>query len=225
MRRRGRRTLRAVPGVGSTTAVGGTAAERAAPPELSVRTVALLAAVLANGPGRLAHVTIRDGGMAPLLLDGDVVTVEPGRGRPRLGAVMIARAPAGDPLCLRVVDTVGGGWVLAGDSSDVVHWCAREAIIGRVAEITRGRRRLRLGSLSVRFGDAIAARCHGWAIRCRRSRWRAARWLGRGATSAIQLLRALRSRLEWLPARRATPGWLHLGPQRPARQARNGVQG
>jgi len=172
----------------------------AGPPELSLRALSLLRAVLAEGPGRLAHLAVRGQCMEPLLRDGDVVTVVPVRRRPRLGWVVVARGPVGEPVCHRIVGFAGDGCRLAGDASWQVELVPREAIVGRVVEIRREGRLLRLGGAIGAAVDAVLAGWHRREAHGRRSRWLAVRLVARGGGRVRRAARGAWARCRWMTA-------------------------
>jgi hypothetical protein len=104
-------------------------------------------AVLARGAA--FRFCARGWSMAPLIRDGDVITVSPlGDGRPRLGDVVAYVRPAeGTPVVHRVVASRGTAWLIQGDS---VPGCAdgiipSESLLGRVTRVERGGRDAWLG--------------------------------------------------------------------------------
>ncbi len=176
----------------------------AGPPELSLRALSLLRAVLAEGPGRLAHLAVRGQCMEPMLRDGDVVSVVPVRGRPRLGWVVVARGPLGQPVCHRIVGFSADGWRLAGDASWQGELVPRDAIVGRVLEVRRARRLLRLGGAIGAAVDAVLAGWHRRLADGRRSRWLAVRLVARAGGRVRRAVRGAWARCRWMTAGYAT---------------------
>lgn len=188
----------------TTTRPDSAAHPNAGPPELSLRALSLLRAVLAEGPGRLARLAVRGQCMEPLLCDGDVVTVVPVRGRPRLGWVVVASGPLGQPVCHRVVGFSEDVWWLAGDASWSVERVPRDAIVGRVVEVRRERRLLRLGGAIGVAADAVLAAWHRRVARGRGSRRPVVRLAARGAGRVRRAVRGVWALSRWMTAGYAT---------------------
>jgi hypothetical protein len=100
--------------------------------------------------------------MSPFVLDGDVITVAPLlKTRPGLGAVVAFVHPGtGDLLVHRILGREETGWLTQGDnlahSPDGLVPAAN--ILGRVTEIQRQGRRVRLGLGIERYGITLLSR-------------------------------------------------------------------
>lgn len=107
--------------------------------------IGLFQAVLERGkPFRF-----RAGGasMSPSIRDGDVITVHPPAGTPRLGDVVAhVFAETGKLAVHRIVGRTDGRWLIAGDGVYGEHDQAREAeILGFVTRIERNGKDVRFG--------------------------------------------------------------------------------
>lgn len=93
--------------------------------------------------GLPARVLARGGSMAPLVLDGDVLLVEPLAEAPRIGDVVAARRTGGPLVLHRVVALCARGFVLQGDAHAVIDGEFTPSELFGVAVVAerRGRRR------------------------------------------------------------------------------------
>jgi hypothetical protein len=106
--------------------------------EIAALTAALLAA------GTPVRFIARGGSMAPFIRDGEPVLLEPLRGSPCPGEVVLRRGPDGDLMLHRVARVSADGLVTRGDATA---WddppVGPDDVLGRVVEVS-GRRRLHL---------------------------------------------------------------------------------
>ena len=98
--------------------------------------------------GASLRTTVRGSSMTPFIRDEDVVTISPMNGRlPRVGEVVAFVHPGGERLAIhRVIACTDRGWAIRGDN------CPRpdgvvglESILGRVVDVERDGRRVRVG--------------------------------------------------------------------------------
>lgn len=148
-------------------------------PPVEQAAVTLLAGALRRGAS--ACLEVRGACLAPLVRPGDRVGV--GSGEPRPGRLAVARDAAGELVCHRVVRRTSGGYVLAGDRSDVEEEHPAASVVGVVSWIERDGRSLRLDGTVGRLLDrALALRVDGvprrfWeAARRRLARLRGLAW-------------------------------------------------
>jgi hypothetical protein len=98
--------------------------------------------------------------MSPFIRSGDVITLQPLGGTvPRLGDVVAWGGPITGLRVHRVVGRASDGWRMRGDGASAPDEpMAAEEVLGRVVEIERGGRSLRLGLGPVRIGIALLSR-------------------------------------------------------------------
>ena len=114
------------------------------------------------GKGLPFRFQARGWSMSPFIRDGDVITVAPLlKTGPGLGAVVAFIHPGtGDLVVHRILGRKEAGWLIQGDnlahSPDGVIPAAH--ILGRVAEIQRQGRRVRLGLGIERYGLILLSR-------------------------------------------------------------------
>lgn len=102
-------------GAGRAAGAGGAVREAAALPLDGAALRGLMVATLARGAA--VRFTARGWSMDPFIKDGDVVTVLPGAGRPRLGEVIAFSPPGGHVVVHRVVGCTPGGVLTRGDGA------------------------------------------------------------------------------------------------------------
>jgi hypothetical protein len=125
--------------------------------------VSLLDGVMARG--HTCRFRAGGGSMFPFIRDGDIVSIEPLVGAPRLGDVLAFRrgpCTGADNLVVhRMVGRAAGGYRMRGDSYPHGHTdgvIAAEALLGRVARVERGGRTVHLGLGPERAAIALLAR-------------------------------------------------------------------
>ncbi len=136
----------------------GTTAEK----RLAGAALSLLGASLEGGSIG-ATLEVRGSCMAPLIRDGDTVRLQHLDGVPPPGAVVVARNVMGLAVCHRVLAASRHGWItLAGDRSSAVENVEAEAVLGLVACVERGGRRIELAAPRWSRADRALVR-----LRCR----------------------------------------------------------
>ena len=99
--------------------------------------------------GLSLRVCVHGVSMAPLIRDGDVVTIAPlAGGEPRVGEVVACVLPDRERLVLhRVVESRGQGWLVQGDNVAVNDGVVgTDAVLGRVVSVERDGRQVAFGS-------------------------------------------------------------------------------
>jgi signal peptidase I len=111
--------------------------------------------------------------MTPFIRSGDVITVAPTPARVRIGDVVAFQLPESGKLVVhRVVAVSRDGFTIKGDNSPLSD--ARvpaPSILGRVARVERGSKRVRFGSGVERVAVAYLSR-RGWLTRIVWTTWR-----------------------------------------------------
>jgi hypothetical protein len=120
--------------------------------------IALLRAVLDKGvPFRFRATGFS---MSPFIRNGDVLTVSPLSGRPRLGDVIaFVNQGTGGLAIHRVVGTSAGGCIIRGDNSSRDDGYVPEAnMLGRITKVERNGKKILLGLGPERYLIAFLAR-------------------------------------------------------------------
>lgn len=157
--------------------------------------VGLLAGALESGVERV-RLQVRGHCMAPLVTDGDWVTVVSPAGA-WAGQVVLARDDRGELVCHRVLGRGADGFLLAGDRDRLGAELPAAAILGRVCGVHRGDRVLQLdgsgfAGLFWRAFDRLLAFRHRWSGRLRET------GLGRFVEGLRRRLLGVRA-LAWKP--------------------------
>ena len=98
--------------------------------------------------------------MSPFIRNGDVLTVSPLSGRPRLGDVVaFVKEETGGLVIHRVVGTSAGGCLIRGDNSSRDDGYVPEAnILGRITKVERNGKKMLLGLGPERYVIGVLAR-------------------------------------------------------------------
>lgn len=88
-------------------------------------------------PGGYARLTVRGSCMAPLIQDGDRVTVTREGARLKPGDIVLVRTPTGAWRCHRLLAARFRGYSLAGDRASPITHHAHDEILGKVVQIDR----------------------------------------------------------------------------------------
>lgn len=156
---------------------GWVSADCAAPPSGdNVATALLKSAVAAHG--RDARLSVRGGCMAPLVVDGDVVTVTGAGGPPPPGSLVVVEVDPGELVCHRLIRRAEDGVLLVrGDRASADQEVAPGDLVGAVCRVQRGAVALAMTGSAWRVAGAVSR----LEARTRRSpRWWVRRLLGAG---------------------------------------------